>query len=203
MENNNHPTVYALTKRHDEIASAIYTSAGVCLPESSIVPDDESAIRWVKANAKTYKLNPDKIAVWGGSAGGHLASMAATTGDVKELEDLKQGNEKFSSRVQAVVDWFGPINFNTMDAQFKISGKGRPNHDESNSPESELTGKKITEAHDLVKRANPATYITKDDPPFFIQHGTIDPLVPTEQSVDFAKDLIQVLGKEKVTLKLL
>ena len=57
MENKNHPTVYALTKRHDEIASAIYTSAGVCLPESPIVPNDESAIRWVKALWDTGATN--------------------------------------------------------------------------------------------------------------------------------------------------
>jgi acetyl esterase/lipase len=184
------------------VVSINYRLSGEAIFPAQIY-DVKAAIRWIKANAKTYKLNPDKIATWGGSAGGHLAAMAGTTADVKELEDLKQGNEKFSSRVQAVVDWFGPINFNTMDPQFKISGKGKTDHDDSNSPESELVGKKITKAQDLVKRANPATYITKADPSFFIQHGTIDHLVPTEQSVDFAKDLEKVLGKEKVTLKLL
>jgi acetyl esterase/lipase len=184
------------------VVSINYLLSGEAIFPAQIY-DVKAAIRWIKANAATYKLNPEEIAVWGGSAGGHLAAMAGTTADVKELEDLKQGNETFSSRVQAAVDWFGPINFNTMDLQFKISGKGKTDHDDSNSPESELVGKKITEAQDLVKRANPATYITKDDPPFFIQHGTIDHLVPTEQSVDFARDLEKVLGKEKVTLKLL
>jgi acetyl esterase/lipase len=189
-------------KRGYAVVSINYRLSGEAIFPAQI-QDVKAAIRWIKANAKQYKLNADKLATWGGSAGGHLAAMAGTTGDVKELEELSQGNEKYSSRVQAVVDWFGPINFNTMDAQFKISGKGKTDHNEANSPESELVGKKITEATDLVKSANPATYITKDDPPFFIEHGTVDHLVPTEQSVDFAKELEKVLGKEKVTLQLL
>jgi acetyl esterase/lipase len=189
-------------KRGYAVVSINYRLSGEAIFPAQI-QDVKAAIRWIKANAKQYKLNADKLATWGGSAGGHLAAMAGTTGDVKELEDLSQGNEKYSSRVQAVVDWFGPINFNTMDAQFKVSGKGKTDHDYANSPESELVGKKITEAADLVKRANPATYITKDDPPFFIEHGTVDHLVPTEQSVDFAEELEKVLGKKKVTLQLL
>jgi acetyl esterase/lipase len=189
-------------KRGYAVVSINYRLSGEAIFPAQIY-DVKAAIRWIRANAATYKLNPGKMAAWGGSAGGHLASMAGTTAGVKELEDLKQGNETNSSSIIAVVDWFGPINFNTMDAQFKISGKGKTDHDDANSPESELVGKKITEAQNLVKYANPATYITKDDPPFLIQHGTLDPLVPTEQSIEFAKDLEKILGKEKVTIKLL
>jgi acetyl esterase/lipase len=189
-------------KRGYAVVSINYRLSGEAIFPAQI-QDVKAAIRWIKANAKKYKLNANKLATWGGSAGGHLASLAGTSGDVKELEDITQGNANFSSRIQAVVDWFGPINFNTMDAQFKVSAKGKTDHDDANSPESELVGKKITDAFDLVKRANPATYITKDDPPFFIEHGTLDHLVPTEQSIDFATALEKILGKEKVTLKLL
>jgi len=167
------------------------------------IQDVKAAIRFLRANAKEYKLNPDKIATWGGSAGGHLAAMAGTTGDVKEFDDASLGNVDQNSKVQCVVDWFGPIEFNQMDPQFKASGKGRTDHDEGNSPESELVGKQITNAPELVKRASPATYISKNDPPFFIQHGTEDPLVPVEQSKNFYSELIKVLGKDKVTLILL
>jgi acetyl esterase/lipase len=169
----------------------------------SAVYDCKTAIRWIKANAEIYHLNPNKIATWGGSAGGHLAAMIGTSSGVKDLEDFSQGNKQFSSEVQAVVDWFGPINFNTMDAQFKVSNKGKTDHDDIDSPESLYIGKKITEAHDLVKKSNPANYITKNDPPFFIEHGKEDQLVPTEQSTDFATDLEKILGKNKVTLTIL
>jgi acetyl esterase/lipase len=167
------------------------------------IQDVKAAIRFLRANAKKYKLNPDKIATWGGSAGGHLAAMAGTTGDVKEFDDASLGNANESSKVQAVVDWFGPIEFNQMDPQFRASGKGKPDHDEVNSPESALVGKQITNAPELVKRASPATYISKNDPPFFIQHGTEDPLVPVEQSKNFYSAVIKVLDKDNVTLVLL
>jgi acetyl esterase/lipase len=168
------------------------------------INDVKAAVRWVRANAKQYKLNPDKIAAWGGSAGGHLSAMVGTSGNVKELEDLSQGNADQSSRVQAVVDWFGPTDFLKMDEQAKESKVANPQvHSVPNSPESQLIGKNLQDAPDLVKAANPETYITEDDPPFFIQHGLNDPLVPYPQSVNLAKKLEQTLGKGKVTIELI
>jgi acetyl esterase/lipase len=165
--------------------------------------DVKAAVRWIRANAKQYRFNPDKIAAWGGSAGGHLSALLGTSGDVEELEDLTMGNPKESSRVQAVVDWFGPTDFLKMDEQLKESKVKNPQiHSVPDSPESELIGKNITDAPELVKAVNPETYITPDDPPFFIQHGLIDHLVPYQQSVNLAKKLEPVIGNEKVTLEL-
>jgi acetyl esterase/lipase len=76
-------------------------------------------------------------------------------------------------------------------------------HSVPDSPESQLIGKNLQDAPDLVKAANPETYISKDDPPFFIQHGLNDPLVPYPQSVNFAEKLKQTLGKEKVSIELI
>ncbi|MBC7628585.1 MAG: alpha/beta hydrolase fold domain-containing protein, partial [Ferruginibacter sp.] len=73
--------------------------------------DVKAAIRWVKANAAKYKFSQKRIALWGGSAGGNLAALAGTSGDVKELGDMNMGNANESSRVMAEVDWFGPTNF--------------------------------------------------------------------------------------------
>jgi acetyl esterase/lipase len=167
------------------------------------IQDVKAAIRFIRANADKYALKADKIAVWGGSAGGHLSALAATSGDIKELEDLSLGNPTQSSRVQAVVDWFGPINFLTMDDHFKASGKGKQDHNAADSPESRLWGKAIQTIPDSVKIANPETYISADDPVFFIQHGSIDKLVPTQQSVEFAEKLTAILGKDKVTIEIL
>ncbi|TAE55915.1 MAG: alpha/beta hydrolase [Bacteroidetes bacterium] len=167
------------------------------------IQDVKAAIRWLRAHAQEYKLDSARIAVWGGSAGGHLSAMAGTSGGVAALEDLSQGNPGVSSRVQAVVDWFGPIDFLQMDPQFVESGKGRPDHSEASSPESKLLGAQITSIPEKVKEASPATYISSDDPPIFIQHGTIDRLIPTAQSILFAGQLTEVLGAEKVTLSLL
>jgi len=190
-------------KRGYAVVSINYRLSGEAIFPAQIY-DVKAAVRWIRANAKQFKLNPEKIAAWGGSAGGHLASMVGTSGDVKELEDLSQGNPNQSSRVQAVVDWFGPTDFLKMDAQLKESKVSNPQiHSIPDSPESELIGKNLVDAPELVKAANPETYITKDDPPFFIQHGLIDHLVPYQQSVNLANKLEQVIGKEKVIIELL
>ena len=76
------------------------------------VEDCKAAIRWLRANAAKYHLDPDHIGVWGESAGGHLVAMLGTTGGIKEFD--KGGNLDQSSRVQCVVDFFGPAEMLTM-----------------------------------------------------------------------------------------
>lgn len=192
----------AALKRGYAVVSINYRLSGEAIFPAQI-QDVKAAIRFVRANAGPYKLSPDRLAAWGGSAGGHLAAMAGTTGEITLFDDPGLGNAAQSSRVQAVVDWFGPIQFDQMDSQFKVSGKGRTDHDLANSPESELVGRQISLAPDLVKRASPATYISNATPPLFIEHGKEDQLVPTEQSKNFYAELLKVLGPGKVTLTLL
>jgi len=189
-------------KRGYAVVSINYRLSGEAIFPAQIY-DVKAAVRWIRANAKQYKLNPVKIAAWGGSAGGHLSALLGTSVNVKELEDLTQGNADQTSRVIAVVDWFGPTDFLKMDEQLKESKVTNPQvHSVPDSPESELIGKNITDAPDLVKAVNPETYITPDDPPFFIQHGMIDHLVPYQQSDNLANKLEKVIGKEKVTIEL-
>lgn len=189
-------------KRGYAVISINYRMSGEALFPANIY-DIKAAIRWIRANAVKYHLDPAKIALWGGSAGGNLCALAGTSSGVKELEDFSLGNESFSSSVQAVIDWFGPINFLKMDDQLRETGNGKTDHSDSDSPESKVLGAKITDIPDLVKKANPETYISQDDPPFLIQHGTKDPIVPTQQSEEFYAKLRKVLGKDKVILTLL
>jgi acetyl esterase/lipase len=189
-------------KRGYAVVSVNYRLSGEAAFPAQI-QDVKAAIRFVRAHAKTYKLNPDKLAAWGGSAGGNLSALVGTTGDVAEFDDPKLGNAAQNSRVQAVVDWFGPIQFDQMDAQFRASGKGRADHDAATSPEAKLLGQPLAQVPALVRRASPVTYISPSDPPFFLEHGTADPLVPTEQSKNFYAELVKVLGPDKVTLTLL
>ena len=142
------------------------------------IEDVKAAVRWLRANAETYRLNPNRFAAWGSSAGGHLVAMLGTTGDVDEFE--VGANLEVSSQVQAVVDYFGPTDFLRMDAQSLPDGLV---HDAPDSPESQLVGGAIQEHKDRVARANPITYVSKSNPPFLIIHGDQDKLVPYHQSV--------------------
>lgn len=169
----------------------------------ALVHDVKAAIRWVRAHAAHYHFDPDRIAAWGPSAGGHLSALLGTSGGVSELEDLSLGNPEQSSRVQAVVDWFGPVNFLTMDDQFVMLGVQGAVHNAPESPESALIGQQIVDAEAAVRAINPETYISDACPPFFIQHGSRDPLIPYLQSTAFADALYKVLGHDNVRVELL
>jgi dipeptidyl aminopeptidase/acylaminoacyl peptidase len=125
-------------------------------------------------------------------------ALLGTTAGVAALEGAELGNANQSSRVQAVVDWFGPIDFLKMDQQF--AGTGCPQtHNAADSPESKLVGGPIQKVPERVRTTNPTNYISKDDPPFLIQHGTADCNIPPAQGSDFADSLRAVLGPGKVT----
>jgi len=140
--------------------------------------DCKGAIRWVRAHAKEYGFDPDRIGVWGGSAGGHLVALLGTSGDVKELEGDVGGNLDFSSRVQAVAVFCGPSSFRIEDL------KGREDTQEGKTPDTiaKLLGGTIQEKPELARLASPAAHVTPDDPPFLIVHGANDPIVPVQQA---------------------
>ncbi len=139
------------------------------------IEDCKAAIRWLRANAASYGYDPNHIGVWGASAGGHLVALLGTTGGAKNFD--VGPNLGVSSRVQAVCDFFGPSDFTKMS-----SFPSTMNHDAADAPEAKLIGGPVQENKDKVQRANPITYVTKDDPPFLIVHGDSDPLVPHNQS---------------------
>lgn len=134
-------------------------------PFPANVDDCKAALRWLRANAEKYNIDPARVALWGSSAGGHLVAYLGTTGDDP------------ATRVQAVVDWYGPTRVARMSHY-----PSAMDHDSPESPENQLIGALIQQNADLAEKANPARYASKDDPPFFIQHGDADPLVPMEQS---------------------
>ena len=171
----------------------------------ALVQDAKAALRWVRANAGWYDLDPARVVAWGGSAGGYLATMLGVSAGIPELEDLSLGYPDQPCNVQAVVDWYGPTNFLKMDEQLTASGltplQGAE-HNHAESPESWLLGGKITEIPERVKAANPETYIRQDAAPFLIQHGVVDPVVPVQQSIGLAENLKRICGDDRVTLEL-
>lgn len=151
------------------------------------IEDCKAAVRWLRAHAASYQLDPNRFGAWGPSAGGHLVAMLGTTGHVTAFEVGE--HLEVSSRVQCVVDYFGPTDFLQMDTQRPPDGMS---HDTPDSPESALIGGPIQEHPEKTARANPITYVTAAAPPFLIVHGDQDPLVPYGQSVLLVEALRQV-----------
>jgi acetyl esterase/lipase len=140
------------------------------------IHDCKAAVRWLRAHAGQYNLDAVRFAAWGASAGGHLAVLLGTSGGVADLEG-NLGHQAFSSRVQAVCDFFGPSDFLRMS-----DVPGVMPHDTPDSPESQLVGGPIQDNPQAVNRANPITYVTANDPPFLIVHGVEDYTVIANQS---------------------
>jgi acetyl esterase/lipase len=159
------------------VASLDYRLSGDAIFPAQI-EDCKAAIRWLRAHAKEYGLDPDRIGVWGSSAGGHLVALLGTSGDVKAFDVGAQ--LEVSSRVQAVCDFFGPTDLVQMDAHALPGAQLK--HDPAQSPESRLIGGAIQENKAKAARANPIAYVKPDDPPFLIVHGDADPTVPFHQS---------------------
>jgi acetyl esterase/lipase len=149
--------------------------------------DCKAAIRWLRANASKYRLDPDRIGAWGASAGGHLVALLGTTAHMKELEG-KDGNLEQSSRVQCVVDWFGPTDF-------------RKTSKLSNDPKSvvaQLLGGPPAQEKEKAALASPLAHVHKDCPPFLIMHGNKDKTVPLAGS----QQLAEALKKANVPVEL-
>ena len=166
------------------------------------IQDCKAAVRFLRANATKYNLNPDKIGSWGSSAGGNLSSLLGTSSGVTELEGASLGNSSFSSKVIASVDWFGPVNFLTMDAEAAALGFTISTNS-STSPESKLMGAAVQTIPTQVAKANPTTYITADDAAFFIQVGSLDRNIPYTQSLNFYNALKTVKGSTDVSYELI
>lgn len=150
------------------------------------IEDVKCAIRSLRAQAAEFGLDPNRIASMGSSAGGHLVSLVGTA-DSSAGWDAMGGYTDQSSRVQAVIDFFGPT-----------------------VPEGILTADQIELLNEVfgakslddpvLKKASPASYISPDDPPFLILHGTRDPTVPLEQSQEFARLLEAGGGKAQLVV---
>lgn len=145
------------------------------------VYDAKAAVRWLRAHAAQYHINPNKIGAAGGSSGGHLAAMLGTTHRLKELEG-EGGNSGFSSRVQAVVA------FNPALDLVELGRKGIRVGRQFN-PVFQFLGVRYEAQPRLYAEASPITHVARDSAPFLLLHGTDDEAVPYQQSVEMLNRL--------------
>ncbi|MFA5329727.1 MAG: alpha/beta hydrolase [Prolixibacteraceae bacterium] len=142
------------------------------------VEDVQDAIQWFFRNSERYGYDPDRIALIGGSAGGHLALLGAY--GWHRLQSIPDSTTLTNHKIKAVVDIYGPVDFTTEYARNHRLITNFIAHSYEDNPE-------------LYREASPIQYVSKDCPPTMILHGTSDNLVPISQS-DLLKSKLDSLG---------
>ncbi|MEM7394676.1 MAG: alpha/beta hydrolase, partial [Verrucomicrobiota bacterium] len=174
----------ALTRRYAGVIVGYRRSTEARWPAQ--IEDCKMAIRWLKAHAEAFGIDPARIGVFGRSAGGHLASMLGVSGEVKAFEGNPSVHPEQSSRVACVVNHCGPSNLLTLNV---YSNFVDPISVESQ--ESGLIGGTVAERPEAAEDASPLYHISPDDRPILHVHGTSDRGVPYLQSITFHQALRQ------------
>ncbi|PQO27726.1 alpha/beta hydrolase [Blastopirellula marina] len=181
-----------LTEQGFSVASISYRFTDKAIFPAQI-HDCKGAIRWLRAHRGEYGYSTDKIAVAGSSAGGHLAALLGTSGDVKELEGTVGGNLDQSSRVDCVADYYGATDF-------VLRSKTQPQRaNQKGSTVYKLLGGGADQMVEQAKLASAVFHVTPDDPPFLVLHGEKDNTVLLDQS----ERMKEVYDEAKLPLKLI
>jgi acetyl esterase/lipase len=140
------------------------------------IQDCKAAVRWLRAHAEQYGIDPERVGVWGISAGGHLAAFLGLSGGEKGYEG-EGGNAEFSSRVRAACDFCGPTDLFQLETPQTTNARVA-----LRQMAEDFVGGKLEDQREVVAKVNPATHVDAADPPMLILHGDADPLVAFEQS---------------------
>lgn len=154
------------------------------------IHDVKAAIRFLRGNAEKYKLDTSFIGITGFSSGGHLSSLAGVSNGMKtrtegnttiDIEGTLGNHTSESSHVDAVVDWFGPVDMSRMENCETVK--------DEKSPEAALMGGAPAEMPEMVKLISPITYVSDKTPRFLVIHGQADNVVPHCQGEFFSAEL--------------
>lgn len=201
-ENQSEPVLRALEHGY-AVADVEYRKSGEAIFPAMLL-DAKAAVRFLRAHASEFDLDPNRIAAWGASAGAWIASMLGVTAGVEEFTEKNGANSDQSDAVQAVVDWCGPCgDFLLMDSDFEDGVECKWPHNTANSAESLFMGAPLAEIPERCRAAAPYTYAHADVPPFLIVHGTADNTVPMRQSQRFYDALVKAAGEERAELHIL
>ena len=199
---------YAFLQRGYTVFAVVHgTQPQFTIPE--ILDDLNRAVRFIRYHARDYHIDPDRLAITGGSAGGHLSLMIGTAGgegDPKSRDPV----DRLSSRVRAVACFYPPTDFlnwgkpgavldiRHMDSRFKAAV------DFKELDRQERIFKRIDDekkVQDILRRISPITHVSADDPPTLIIHGDADKLVPLQQSEEMVAKLKEVGVPAKLIVK--
>lgn len=196
-----------------------------CFPEQ--IRDIRRCIRFIRAHAQELRIDPERMVLWGGSAGGYLALMGALCENEELFDTPDDENRKVSARVSGCVAWYPLVDVSSAEQELKINSvlhrfTEGPSTDVSEEYEEALPVLEsdefpFYEAKDGIKPrllgaydgtgreklADAKQYLHPDIPPVFIQHGSRDEMVPVQQSIQFALRAEEICGKGRVSLEII
>lgn len=176
------------------VGSIEYRLSGEAIFPAAVL-DCREAVRFVRRNAARYCIDPERIGVLGGSAGGNLSALLGMNVPNGQFPGEEGKYFEGSCAVRFAIDQFGPMDFRHMDEQARANGVSFADHDAPASAESSYMGAALPALPDeWLAKANPATYISEGMAPMLVQHGCLDRLVPFAQSVNFVHAVCQKLG---------
>jgi acetyl esterase/lipase len=174
-----YPWLNPLLAAHGFITVSVTYRLSRVAPFPAQIHDVKAAVRWIRAHAEQYHIDPEHIGAWGDSAGGQLAALLGVTGDLPDLEG-NCGSSGYDSRLQAVV---------TRSAPYDFLSTGGLMINDAPSPVTQLFGGTVSEREGLMRVASPLSYVRPGVPPFQVVHGTLDETVPFEQAEQFTQAL--------------
>lgn len=191
------------------------------------VKDVKMAIRFIKKNAATFHLDPNRIVTWGSSAGGYMTLMTAVFENEKLFDNEKDPNIDIPTDVSAVVAWYPVSDFSRLEYDLQVNSILRDNglyevidrsdeyedafpiskcnefpYHTEDSTGAKFVGGPINQLTKQVEQANPISYIHKDMPKVLLQHGSGDDIIPMQQSIDFALKVNSLLGKNHAKVEI-
>lgn len=192
-----------LRKQGYAVASINYRLSGEAAHPAGLI-DCKIAIRFLRANAEQYQLDPERVAVSGGSSGGHYALMVALTPGNPEFEDLSRGYPEENTDVCCAVGWYPATDLSAIMRAVQTGEYTGFGAEYAWANIERYIGKTIEDVNDeSLSLASPVHYISEDMPPILLQHGDVDKLCPVSQSWEFYHETVSAVDEDRVTIEIL
>jgi acetyl esterase/lipase len=154
------------------------------------VQEIKSAIRFIRYNSNKYSIDPNRVVLWGGSAGAQLAALAALSCDTKYLEEDLFGNDQYSAKPNVMILWYGCYDYFSDRKLEEWIYRNYMGVDD------------LTTVYDKLEKSNPITHITSNAIPVLLQHGLADSVVPYNQSVKFYEKMKKIVPEDQCKISL-
>lgn len=200
------PVIEAAKQRGYALVSVDYRKSSEAVFPAAL-GDVKAAVRFVRTAAGRYGFDAERVVLWGESAGAYLALMTALTPEVEALDGGVETNADQSSAVDALVSFYAPVEFYTMDEEYASLGREDTDFSGPDSFESKFLGQSVGADREATYATYWETYLDQLPQGFalkaWIQAGDADAKVPCTQSMNFASRLSAVIGEDNVRFSLI